>query len=185
MTYEEACAARSETAKYRSLTTQYCQGNGVDIASGGDPVVPWAIQIELSPEDYAFYNSNHPPRSDIQWKDSKAIWDLPFKDETLDFIYSSHLIEDYLRESWLKLFREWTRVLKPGGHMVILVPEVERWNYAITKLGQCPNCAHKYPEPHVGEVSEYASRFGMKTIRDSLTAQYPYDYSILHVSQKP
>ncbi len=49
---DQIANARSETAKYRHLTAEYCFQNdmpavGVDIASQGDPVVPWAIQLDL------------------------------------------------------------------------------------------------------------------------------------------
>lgn len=47
---------------------------------------------------------------------------LPFADSTFQEIYSSHVLEHlpwYLTET---ILREWVRVLKPGGHLHIWVP---------------------------------------------------------------
>lgn len=174
----------SETAKYRHLTVPFCQGNGLDLASGGDPVVPSAIQIELSPETYAYYNSNQPPRGPLQFRADNALFDLPFKDSVLDYVYASHILEDFTREQWKKLLPEWVRVLKKGGNLVILVPDCELWNYAITHLGQPCNCSHIAPEPHVGEISKHVEGLGVTVIRDSLTNAHKNDYSILFVGSK-
>lgn len=174
----------SETSKYRTLTVPYCKGNGLDLASGGDPVVPHAISIELDEPTYAYYNSNQPARGPLHYRDNNAIWNLPFKDNTLDFVYSSHLLEDFTRDKWPILLREWSRVLKPGGYLVILVPEVERWNYAIRVLGQPPNCAHAAPEPSIGELSIHFMSVGLDVVEERLTNLNEHDYSILAVARK-
>lgn len=169
----------SETAKYRHLTVEHCNGNGVDIGSGGDPVVPWAINFDLPRDAFAKYHSEHDPRHVIQFGgDAKS---LPFKDGVLDFVYSSHLLEDFL--DWDPVLREWMRVLKPGGRLVILVPDKKLWADALAR-GQPPNCAHTH-ESFPGEISQYVSRLGrMPVIRDSLTNCFEGDYSILFVGIK-
>ena len=55
------------------------------------------------------------------------VWDaakrLPFKDNTFDLIYASHVLEHipwYMTEQVLK---EWVRVLKPGGWLEVWVPD--------------------------------------------------------------
>lgn len=168
----------SETNKYLHLVQQYCRGNTLDIASGGWPVVPHAIQIELPQDEFAHYNSGKIPDSPIQWRGYAT--DLPFKDATVDTAFSSHLLEDYLE--WEPVLKEWVRVIKPGGFLVILVPDKVLWNEAIRK-GQPPNCAHKH-ESHAGELSQYAEAIGLDVIEDRLTDCFPGDYSILFVGKK-
>jgi predicted SAM-dependent methyltransferase len=47
---------------------------------------------------------------------------LPFADETVDQIFSSHLIEHFTREEWELVRKDWLRVLKPGGTLEIHCP---------------------------------------------------------------
>lgn len=55
-------------------------------------------------------------------------WDvrypLPFADNTFDYVYSSHLIEHLAQQVCNRLLRECYRVLKPGGVLRIVVPDV-------------------------------------------------------------
>jgi SAM-dependent methyltransferase len=50
---------------------------------------------------------------------------IPFRDSTVDFIFSSHVLHHLYREEALALIREALRVLKPGGTMRIGVPDLE------------------------------------------------------------
>lgn len=168
----------TESAKYRHITTPYLTGNGVDLGCGGEPVVPWAIAYDLPREEYSRYHSGLDPSRCIQFGGDARF--LPFKDGVLDFVYSSHLLEDFFE--WEPILREWIRVLKPGGKLVILVPDKHLWNEAIRR-GQPPNCAHTH-ESRVGELSEYTTRLGVNPIRDELTNSYPGDYTILFVGEK-
>lgn len=170
--------AMSETAKYRHLTARYCQGCGVDVASQGDRVVPWAMSFDLPPAEFAIYCSNHPPKGPIHLRGHATA--LPFDSGSLDFVYSSHLLEDYL--DWEPVLKEWVRVLRPGGTLIILVPDKKLWNEAIAK-GQPPNCSHKH-ESYAGELSTYAERIGVTVVKDELTAQFEGDYSVLFVATK-
>ena len=174
----------SETSKYRHLTWKYCMldngypGVGVDIASQGDSVVPWAMGFDLPVDEFNFYCSNQPAKGPIQLRGHAD--KLPFETESLDFFYSSHLLEDYL--DWTPVLQEWTRVLRPNGYMIILVPDKELWAKAIAN-GQNPNCSHKH-ESHAGELTTYAEALRLKVIEDRLTNQFEGDYSVLFVGRR-
>jgi SAM-dependent methyltransferase len=165
----------SETAKHRHLVEEYCVGNGVDLGSGGDPVVPWAIQVDLPSGEFYSYN---PDRSidNIQWKGYAN--DLPFKDHTLDFVHASHLIEDFA--DWGPILSEWDRVLKQGGYLIIAVPDHERFRAAVVN-GQGDNLSHKH-EGRVGELSELLYTY--ETIRDDFVSVDTNEYSILYIGRK-
>lgn len=168
----------SETDKYRHLTAPYCEGCGMDVASQGDPVVPHAWQLDLPAQEYAWYNSNTQPRGPIQLR---GFGDkLPVESGSLDFLYSSHLLEDFA--DWTPILAEWVRVLKPGGRLIVLIPQKELWNQAVAN-GQCPNCEHRH-EGQVGELSTYAPALGLRVLEDRLTNLWPGDYSILFVAEK-
>ena len=50
--------------------------------------------------------------------------DLPFKDNTFDFIFNSHAFEHFFDS--IKALKEWMRVIRPGGFIFMIVPHKER-----------------------------------------------------------
>jgi hypothetical protein len=179
---KEFAAFSSETAKYRHLTAPHCAGFGVDVASQGVPVVPWACSFDLPHEQFDHYANGNPPKGPLHLRGFAD--KLPFETKSLDWLYSSHLLEDFVPEEALKMLGEWTRCIRVGGNIIILVPDKELWNAAIAK-GQPPNCAHKH-EYRVGELTEiFGQYFGhFKVLEDKLTNVVEGDYSILFVAQR-
>lgn len=170
----------SETAKFKHLVQQYCTGNGVDLGSAGDPVVPHAIQVDLPELEYRRYNTTR-PAAVIQWRGTAE--DLPFKDNTLDWLSSSHLLEDF--KDWSPLLNEWHRVLKRSGYMIISVPDHERFR-AYVRRGReagvnCENCSHRH-EGKIGEVASYFPTY--ETLYDNFVNGDPNEYSLLYVGRK-
>lgn len=51
---------------------------------------------------------------------------LSFEDETADEILSVHVVEHFWRWEVVGILKEWARVLKPGGRMVLECPNLER-----------------------------------------------------------
>lgn len=79
---------------------KYCQGLGLDIGYGGDLVTETAKGW------------------DIEHGDAQCLKGL--KDETFDFVYSSHTLEDMAHPA--AALRNWWRVLKPGGRLILYLP---------------------------------------------------------------
>lgn len=50
--------------------------------------------------------------------------DLPFKENTFDFILNSHVFEHFFDP--IKALKEWMRVIRPGGYVFMIVPHKER-----------------------------------------------------------
>jgi len=167
---------QSETSKHRHFCLSYCTGNGVDLGSGGDPVVPHAIQFDL-PIGSSYGIPGHADPL-IHWR-ADASKGLPFKDETLDFVHSSHLLEDF--QDWGPVLKEWDRVLKPGGHMLISVPDHARFRAAVAG-GQGDNLAHKH-ESREGELTQIFGN-AYVPIRDAFVTTDQKEYSILFIAQK-
>ena len=57
---------------------------------------------------------------------------LPLKDNSVDFVFSSHVIEHFYNP--MSAIREWTRVVKKGGHIVMIVPNKK---YTFDKDKEC------------------------------------------------
>lgn len=101
-------ASKTIAAKYENgFISRYLSGaNILDIGYRGYlhdaiPIVPQAIGVDLQYPGY----------------DGKT---LPFGDGTQDAVFSSHCLEHI--EDYVGALREWHRVLKIGGFMVISVP---------------------------------------------------------------
>lgn len=168
----------SETAKYRHLVLPYCRGLGVDVGCGNDIVAPSAIGVDLPDAEFVSYTAH--TQESAAHIEARADA-LPFRSGSLGFVYSSHLLEDFY--DWKPVLREWWRILKIGGHLIVLIPDHELFQAAVNR-GQPPNCRHKH-EGRAGELSEVLSSLGESLIiRDSLTGLSPEDYSILFVARK-
>jgi predicted SAM-dependent methyltransferase len=168
----------SETSKHRNLVFKYCGGMGVDIGSGGDPVCEWAIQIDLPFEQRMHYNPEYCYKPIHLEGDGRDLyW---FRDGVLSWAYSSHLLEDYA--DWNPVLREWMRVVKVGGYLIILIPDKQAFAEAVAK-GQPPNLAHQH-EGYPGELTEHVQRISAdwEVLEDRLVKEV--DYSILFVARR-
>lgn len=123
----------SETSKCRESLGPFCQGNGIDIGFGGDPIVPHAICMDL-PNSYAKYQANpqhlHGDARDLSW----------FQSESMDFVYSSHVLEDF--PDTKAVFAEWFRVLRPGGRMILFLPDEQVYRAHCYANNKPPNKHH-------------------------------------------
>ncbi len=165
----------SETAKHRTLASPYCDGNGLDVGSSGDPIVPWAIQLDMPPERQR--NCWGGPKNWIHILGDAR--DLPFKDRVLDWVHASHVIEDF--KEWDRVLREWDRVVKPGGYLMIAVPDHDRFRAAVAR-GQGDNLDHKH-ESFPGELTAIL-KDRYQVIYDTFVADDPLEYSILFIGRK-
>mgnify|MGYP000851827881 FL=1 len=180
-TPEECRTAPSESFKYAHLVEPYLEGCGIDVGSQGWPVVPWAISYDLPKDQFVDYCGGAASKGVIHLRGLAER--LPFLDQTLDFVYSSHLIEDYEYHDWPRLVSGWARCLKHGGYVVVICPERERWHNYVAG-GGIPNHHHRH-EGMLGDFASVALKRRLKLIVESLTNVYPGDYSMFAVMQKP
>jgi SAM-dependent methyltransferase len=92
------------------FATRYFRGDGIDIGGGIDP-------LDLGREFFPLIR--HLFNYDQEHGDAQLLANVA--DDTFDFLYSSHCLE-HLRDP-VEALRNWLRVVKPGGHLVIDVPE--------------------------------------------------------------
>jgi predicted SAM-dependent methyltransferase len=126
----------SETAAARSLLADYCTGLGVDLGYGGSAIVRGALTFDkLQPYTKV--------GDDKQILKGDACDLGMFCDEALDYVYSSHLLEDFPPEQTVSIVREWMRVIKKGGVLVLLLPDEPVFREHCAKTGQSYNDAHR------------------------------------------
>ena len=118
---------RSETSKCRGRLATYCTGCGVDLGFGGDPINEAAIRVDL-PQPYA-HTGSLPVQ--LPGDASRLPW---FRDGVLDYVYSSHLLEDF--DDTKAVLSEWLRVLKPGGRLVLFCPDERVFREYCRRTGQ-------------------------------------------------
>jgi|WetSurMetagenome_2_1015567.scaffolds.fasta_scaffold35271_3 ADP-heptose:LPS heptosyltransferase/predicted SAM-dependent methyltransferase len=98
-----------ESQKIRWEIVQYTRGYGLDLGCGPYKAFPHFIGVDMKR-----YGPENP---DIVMDAT----DLRiFADESLDFIFSSHLLEDF--EDPVPILKEWIRPIKVGGHLVLQLP---------------------------------------------------------------
>jgi len=125
----------SETSRCRERLKKYCTGYGLDIGYGGDPIIPTAITLDM-PVPYtvmgvAPLNLGGDARS-LYW----------FKDNVLDYVFSSHLLEDFPENEIQSILSEWLRVIRPNGCIILYCPDEQKFRKHCRVTGQPYNAHH-------------------------------------------
>lgn len=141
----------SETSKCRPRLVKYCVGSGIDIGPGGDPITPAAVRVDLA----APYSSvgNFPVQ--LAGNAADLFW---FADAVLDYVYSSHVLEDF--EDTERVLSEWLRVLKPGGRLILYCPDENVYRKHCESTGQPYNSHHKHKDFSLKYVSNILNKQG-------------------------
>lgn len=145
----------SETAKARPRLAPYCVGYGLDLGFGGDPIAPHAVRVDM-PQPYTNVGA-YPVQLGGQAENLR--W---FRDGVLDFVYSSHLLEDY--EDVEAVLREWLRVLRPGGRLIIYCPDEQRYRAHCQATGQPYNTNHKHADFSLRYVRAILDGMGQRRV---------------------
>ena len=148
----------SETSNCRDRLIKYCQGYGIDIGYGGDAITPSAITMDL-PMPYTKVGI-HP--LNLGGDARNLYW---FNSNALDYVFSSHLLEDF--EDTEGVLREWIRVLKVGGYLVLFLPDEQIYREHCKRTGQDYNLSHKIND------------FSLAYVRKIVLAKFP-DIEIVH-----
>lgn len=156
----------SETNTARSLLAPFCVGNGCDVGAGGDPIVPSAICIDRPEDDgRRAHVGQHPTHL---MGDAANLW--WFRDGCFDYVYSSHCLEDADdTAAWL---REWLRVLRPGGLLVLFLPDQPTYTADCARNGSLPNQAHKHADFSLAYVRSALVDTGVAT--QEVAAIWPF-----------
>ena len=98
--------------------TRYLVGDGIDIGAGNDSL---ALYFEFFPL----------MQSCRGWDlaDGDAQEMASIKNETLDFVHSSHCLEHMVNPH--TALNNWLRILKPGGHLVCLIPDEDLYEQGV------------------------------------------------------
>lgn len=169
----------SETAKWRHKFISYCVAgkNGLDIGFGGDPIIPSAITLDRKLDHICHSHVGCAPQNLTGDASSLSM----FKDNSLDYVYSSHCIEDF--EQTENVLTEWIRVLKHGGYLCLLFPDELRYR-TITDV---VNVEHKHENMGLKFIVNLMCMGDMEIIEEAELFKLPDgspDYNCLIIAKK-
>lgn len=102
----------------KRYATRWLVGDGIDIGSGNDPL--------------SRYTSLFPLMKDVRsWDmiDGDAMEMDGVADDAYDFVHSSHCLE-HLEDPAVAI-NHWVRICRPGGHLIILVPDEDLYEQGV------------------------------------------------------
>lgn len=143
----------------RSIVGRFSgSGYGLEIGVGARTIAP--VSRTLLADGY---ESHGVDRSIAQTYFPAAA--IPFADSSFDFILSEHTLEHI--GNVIRALKEWLRILKPGGHLILFLPHHDRTN---DRLRQRTTLAHLIDDfkrnvpdddtTHVAEWVENVTRAG-------------------------
>ena len=110
----------SETAKVRNWVLPYCIGKGCDIGFGGDKIMKTNCDGIDFPQPYTYTGKD---KVDIGCDVINN--EIPVPDNTYDYVYTSHLIEDFVDTN--DALRKFIRILKNGGNLILVFPDQPKY----------------------------------------------------------
>lgn len=144
----------SETSKCRARLNPFCVGYGVDLGFGGDPINERAIRVDM-PQPYTQVGQ-YPVQ--LGGNADNLFW---FAEGTLDYVYSSHLLEDFIDTK--NVLIEWLRILKIGGRLIIFCPDEQRFRVHCRNTGQPYNPYHNQENFSLDFVKQILAELGQTT----------------------
>jgi SAM-dependent methyltransferase len=100
------------------FATRYFVGDGLDIGGKPDPL---ALYLELFPRAISIRTWD--------WEDGDAQVLAGVPDGSYDFVHSSHCLEHLVDPA--AGLAAWFRVLRPGGHLVVTVPDEDLYEQGV------------------------------------------------------
>ena len=163
----------SETSKVRMLLLPYCMGHGCDVGFGGDKIKSDAIGIDFATP----YAQTGKDKVDIACDVINET--IPVEENTFDYVYSSHLIEDFANTK--EGLRKFIRILKNGGLLILVFPDQKKYEQYCAKTGQPLNLYHKHAGMGLGYMLEQLkkiSEIGFEVIFQS-NCQIDYNVALV------
>lgn len=111
MTWSQETSQGYESDKIAAFIVPYTRGRGLDLGCGMRKAWPHMIGVDSG---HHFGQG----AADIMIDDATDLG--LFADNSLDFVFSSHLLEHI--EDTRKALREWWRIIRPGGYLVLYLP---------------------------------------------------------------
>jgi predicted SAM-dependent methyltransferase len=111
-----------EAFKIRWEMVKYTRGMGIDLGCGPQKVYPHFIGVDNNVDEHLFGIQCKP---DVKIKTAEDL--SLFGSQSLDFVFSSHLLEHIDYNKVPKALKEWWRLIKPNGYLVLYLPDEDEY----------------------------------------------------------
>ena len=163
----------NEAAKVRWEIVPFTRGDGLDLGCGPHKAFPHFVGVD-NRKDTALFGIEMAP--DLVVETCERLDDV--KDASLDFIFSSHLLEHI--EDYGGALKDWWRCIKPGGHLVLYLPHKDLYPNIGTP-GANPDHKHDFlPE----DITKAMQAIGGFDLLVSSPRSEDAEYSFLQVYRK-
>lgn len=160
------------TEPEKTAIAKWCmKGPGIEIGCGRSRYSDNLLAIDINPEP-----GNHAGPDlvgDCRLMDyrPRAKGAFGFQDGQLRFILSSHVLEDFGEEEMGGILNEWWRKIRPGGHIVLVLPDME----TVGEDGKTPypRCEEKKPNGKTVGNPSHRVNVGPMFMRELITKTLP------------
>ncbi len=163
-----------ESNKIRFEVLPYLAKGGLDIGCGPNKVWPHLIGIDSGKDTQLF---------GVRMKPDMVVPDATrlgiFASESMEAVYSSHTLEHL--EDWQAALREWWRLVKPGGHLVLYLPHRDLYPQ-IGQPGANPDHKHDFDDDQIVDFMRLA--FPDWTLCERQVRGEADEYSFLIVARR-
>jgi predicted SAM-dependent methyltransferase len=103
------------------LMEKYIRGLGLDFGCGCNRLSPTVLSVDRHKE----------PGVDMVWNivHDGGRYPLLFSDNTFDFVFTSHVLEDFELDEVQFAFDELLRIIKPNGYLITIGPDMQNNRY--------------------------------------------------------
>jgi ADP-heptose:LPS heptosyltransferase/predicted SAM-dependent methyltransferase len=163
----------NESAKIKYDIVPYTRGRVLDLGCGPFKTYNHFIGVDNGHHDHEFGWKN---KADLI-VDSCEKLDI-VSTQSMDAVFSSHLLE-HIKDT-RKTLKEWWRVIKPGGHLVLYLPHKEFYPN-IGEKGSNPDHKHDFlPQ----DIIEHMEHVGGWDLLENEERNEGYEYSFFQVYRK-
>lgn len=168
--------ATEENFAKNELSDELKFGKVLDLGCGGLKIHPNAIGVDIRPKGTmgVGYNSTHASGGEIE----ADVVDLHMiENGSIDGILAKHLLEHIIRP--IPALKEWARVLKDGGKLVVIVPD---WRFC-EAIACDPSHTAAYTPESLRDIIEASGLFNIENISE-FSPGYVFGISMTRVPSR-